>query len=85
MTLCVPCPGYSNSALAASHLLSGGDLSLRDLALHLETESWPLFSHLEAAVRKGTVPWTQALKEEAGVKQVQSTGEYRGEGVPSVN
>ncbi|XP_004582184.2 probable bifunctional dTTP/UTP pyrophosphatase/methyltransferase protein [Ochotona princeps] len=61
--------GYSNSALAAAHLLSGGELSLHDLALHLEAESWPLFSHLEAAVRKGTVPWTQSLKEEAVVKQ----------------
>lgn len=47
-------PVYENADLAARFLLSGAPLSLQGYILHCDDTVWPLFSHLESAVREGT-------------------------------
>ncbi|XP_070693881.1 probable bifunctional dTTP/UTP pyrophosphatase/methyltransferase protein isoform X2 [Pempheris klunzingeri] len=46
-------PVYENTGLAARFLLSDAPLSLRGYIQHCTDTVWPLFSHLESAVREG--------------------------------
>lgn len=47
-------PVYKNSDLAKRFLLSHAPFSLRGYIQHCNNTVWPLFSHLESAVREGT-------------------------------
>ncbi|KAK2840058.1 hypothetical protein Q5P01_013798 [Channa striata] len=47
-------PVYENSDLAARFLRSSAPLSLHGYIQHCNKTVWPLFSHLESAVREGT-------------------------------
>ncbi|XP_067370924.1 probable bifunctional dTTP/UTP pyrophosphatase/methyltransferase protein isoform X1 [Channa argus] len=51
-----PCqkPVYENTDLATRFLLSDAPLSLHGYIQHCNNTVWPLFSHLESAVREGT-------------------------------
>nr|XP_020668690.1 N-acetylserotonin O-methyltransferase-like protein [Pogona vitticeps] len=46
--------GYSNSELANLYLVSKSEYSLHDYVLHCSERMWPLFTHLETAVKEGT-------------------------------
>uniref|UniRef100_A0ACB8FJF1 Uncharacterized protein n=1 Tax=Sphaerodactylus townsendi TaxID=933632 RepID=A0ACB8FJF1_9SAUR len=46
--------GYSNSDLANLYLVSDCEFSLHDFILHCDDRIWPLFTHLELAVKEGT-------------------------------
>ncbi|XP_044073424.1 probable bifunctional dTTP/UTP pyrophosphatase/methyltransferase protein isoform X1 [Siniperca chuatsi] len=47
-------PEYENTALATQFLLSDAPFSLQGYIKHCNDTVWPLFSHLENAVRQGT-------------------------------
>lgn len=47
-------PAYENTGLASSFLLSDAPFSLHGYIQHCNATVWPLFSHLESAVREGT-------------------------------
>uniref|UniRef100_H3BYB2 Acetylserotonin O-methyltransferase-like n=1 Tax=Tetraodon nigroviridis TaxID=99883 RepID=H3BYB2_TETNG len=57
--------GYVNAALAQRFLLSGAPRSLRGYVQHCDQLLWPLFSHLEAAVREGTNQHEKAFGRKA--------------------
>ncbi|XP_077199465.1 putative bifunctional dTTP/UTP pyrophosphatase/methyltransferase protein isoform X2 [Paroedura picta] len=46
--------GYSNSDLASLYLVSDSESSLHDFVLHCNDRLWPLYTHLELAVKEGT-------------------------------
>ncbi|XP_053165575.1 probable bifunctional dTTP/UTP pyrophosphatase/methyltransferase protein isoform X2 [Hemicordylus capensis] len=46
--------GYSNADLANLYLISDGEYSLHDYVLHCNDHIWPLYTHLEVAVKEGT-------------------------------
>ncbi|XP_055009186.1 probable bifunctional dTTP/UTP pyrophosphatase/methyltransferase protein isoform X1 [Boleophthalmus pectinirostris] len=58
-------PLYKNSTLAAQFLGSDSPFSLHSYILHTDNMVWPLFSHLENAVREGTNQHEQAFSKEA--------------------
>ncbi|KAJ7319652.1 hypothetical protein JRQ81_019163 [Phrynocephalus forsythii] len=45
--------GYSNSELTNLYLVSNSEYSLHDYVLHCNERLWPLYTHLEAAVKEG--------------------------------
>lgn len=47
-------PVYENTDLAARFLRTDAPLSLRGYIQHCNNTIWPLFSHLDSAVREGT-------------------------------
>lgn len=47
-------PVYKNTDLATCFLLSDASYSLQGYIQHCSDTVWPLFSHLESAVREGT-------------------------------
>lgn len=47
-------PVYKNTSLSKRFLLSDTAFSLRGYIQHCDKTVWPLFSHLEDAVREGT-------------------------------
>ncbi|KAF7253325.1 putative bifunctional dTTP/UTP pyrophosphatase/methyltransferase protein [Varanus komodoensis] len=46
--------GYSNAELTNLYLVSNSEYSLHDYILHCNEHMWPLYTHLEAAVKDGT-------------------------------
>ncbi|XP_055086797.1 probable bifunctional dTTP/UTP pyrophosphatase/methyltransferase protein isoform X1 [Periophthalmus magnuspinnatus] len=58
-------PVYKNSTLAAQFLGSDSPFSLHSYILHTDNVVWPLFSHLENAVRDGTNQHEQAFGKKA--------------------
>ncbi|XP_028846883.1 putative bifunctional dTTP/UTP pyrophosphatase/methyltransferase protein isoform X1 [Denticeps clupeoides] len=52
---------YSNTEQASRYLVSESPLSLRSYILHCNDTVWPLFTHLEAAVREGTNQYERAF------------------------
>ncbi|XP_060089885.1 probable bifunctional dTTP/UTP pyrophosphatase/methyltransferase protein isoform X2 [Heteronotia binoei] len=46
--------GYSNADLANLYLVSDSESSLHDFVLHCNDRLWPLYTHLELAVKEGT-------------------------------
>uniref|UniRef100_A0A3B4AFN0 Acetylserotonin O-methyltransferase n=1 Tax=Periophthalmus magnuspinnatus TaxID=409849 RepID=A0A3B4AFN0_9GOBI len=56
---------YKNSTLAAQFLGSDSPFSLHSYILHTDNVVWPLFSHLENAVRDGTNQHEQAFGKKA--------------------
>ncbi|KAK7882350.1 hypothetical protein WMY93_028524 [Mugilogobius chulae] len=58
-------PVYKNSTLAAQFLGSDSPFSLHSYILHSDNVVWPLFSHLENAVREGTNQHEQAFGKKA--------------------
>lgn len=73
--------GYVNAALAQRFLLSGAPRSLRGYVQHCDQLIWPLFSHLEAAVREGTNQHEKAFGRKANdlfqVTQIASENERK--------
>lgn len=47
-------PVYKNTDMAKRFLLSDAPFSLHGYIQHCNNTVWPLFSHLESAVREGT-------------------------------
>uniref|UniRef100_A0AAV2K0H7 G-protein coupled receptors family 1 profile domain-containing protein n=1 Tax=Knipowitschia caucasica TaxID=637954 RepID=A0AAV2K0H7_KNICA len=58
-------PVYKNSPLAAQFLGTESPFSLHSYILHTDCMVWPLFSHLENAVREGTNQHEQAFGKKA--------------------
>lgn len=58
-------PVFKNSTLAAQFLGSDSPLSLHGYILHTDNAVWPLFSHLENAVREGTNQHEHAFGKKA--------------------
>uniref|UniRef100_A0A8C6WHJ6 Acetylserotonin O-methyltransferase-like n=1 Tax=Neogobius melanostomus TaxID=47308 RepID=A0A8C6WHJ6_9GOBI len=58
-------PVYKNSTLAAQFLGSDSPFSLHGYIMHTDNAVWPLFSHLENAVREGTNQHEQAFGKKA--------------------
>ncbi|XP_072300981.1 probable bifunctional dTTP/UTP pyrophosphatase/methyltransferase protein [Eucyclogobius newberryi] len=58
-------PVYKNSTLAAQFLGSDSPFSLHSYILHTDNVVWPLFSHLENAVREGINQHEQAFGKKA--------------------
>lgn len=58
-------PVYKNSTMAAQFLGSDSPFSLQGYILHTDNVVWPLFSHLENAVREGTNQHEQAFGKKA--------------------
>nr|XP_046260426.1 probable bifunctional dTTP/UTP pyrophosphatase/methyltransferase protein isoform X1 [Scatophagus argus] len=54
-------PVYENAGLAMRFLLSDTPFSLQGYIQHCDNTVWPLFSHLESAVREGTNQHEKAL------------------------
>lgn len=54
-------PMYENSDLARRFLRSDAPLSLQGYIQHCNELVWPLFSHLESAVREGTNQYEKAF------------------------
>ncbi|XP_020848575.1 LOW QUALITY PROTEIN: putative bifunctional dTTP/UTP pyrophosphatase/methyltransferase protein [Phascolarctos cinereus] len=46
--------GYSNTELADKYLVSDSEYSLHGYIMHANDHVWPLFTHLESAVKEGT-------------------------------
>ncbi|XP_072470609.1 probable bifunctional dTTP/UTP pyrophosphatase/methyltransferase protein isoform X2 [Notamacropus eugenii] len=46
--------GYSNTELADKYLVSNSEYSLHGYIMHADDHVWPLFTHLESAVKEGT-------------------------------
>ncbi|CAI5772187.1 bifunctional dTTP UTP pyrophosphatase methyltransferase [Podarcis lilfordi] len=46
--------GYSNTDMANLYLASDGECSLHDYVLYCNDHTWPLYKHLELAVKEGT-------------------------------
>ncbi|KAH0624666.1 hypothetical protein JD844_032346 [Phrynosoma platyrhinos] len=46
--------GYSNTELTNLYLVSSSEYSLHDYVLHCNERMWPLYTHLELAVKEGT-------------------------------
>ncbi|XP_021267379.1 N-acetylserotonin O-methyltransferase-like protein isoform X2 [Numida meleagris] len=46
--------GYSNTDLANTYLASDGEYSLHGYIIHCNDHLWPLFTHLESAVKEGS-------------------------------
>ncbi|XP_027715289.1 N-acetylserotonin O-methyltransferase-like protein isoform X3 [Vombatus ursinus] len=46
--------GYSNTGLAEKYLVSDSEYSLHGYIMHANDHVWPLFTHLESAVKEGT-------------------------------
>ncbi|XP_061482998.1 probable bifunctional dTTP/UTP pyrophosphatase/methyltransferase protein [Rhineura floridana] len=46
--------GYSNADLTNLYLVSDGEYSLHDYVLYCNDHMWPLYTHLELAVKEGT-------------------------------
>lgn len=80
--------GYSNTELAAWHLVSSGGHSLHGLILHSDQRTWDLFSHLERTLREerhGGAPGDQ--QEQPGDQVVSAEtpptqGQGRGQWAP---
>lgn len=70
-----------NAALAHRFLLSEAPHSLRGYIQHCDQSVWPLFSHLECAVREGTNQHEKAFGREANdlfqVTQIASENERK--------
>lgn len=65
--------GYRNSDLAALHLLSDGEFSLRGFIELNDGHTWTAFTHLESVVREGSSRDHQAVGDRAeGLLQVLS-------------
>lgn len=56
-------PVYENTDLASRFLLSDAPFSLRGYIQHCNDTVWPLFSHLESAVREGANQRDKAFGE----------------------
>uniref|UniRef100_A0A8C8RVR2 Acetylserotonin O-methyltransferase like n=1 Tax=Pelusios castaneus TaxID=367368 RepID=A0A8C8RVR2_9SAUR len=56
--------GYSNTDLANKYLVSDGEYSLHGYIIHSNDRLWHLFTHLEAAVKEGTMQTHQAFGKE---------------------
>lgn len=56
---------YTNAALAQRFLLSDAPLSLGGYIQHCDQTVWPLFTHLEGAVRDGTHQHEKAFGKKA--------------------
>ncbi|XP_063069686.1 probable bifunctional dTTP/UTP pyrophosphatase/methyltransferase protein isoform X2 [Engraulis encrasicolus] len=52
---------YSNTEEASRFLVAGGPLSLHGYVLHCNELVWPLFTHLESAVREGANQYERAF------------------------
>lgn len=70
-----------NAALAHRFLLSEAQHSLRGYIQHCDQSVWPLFSHLECAVRGGTNQHEKAFGRKANdlfqVTQIASENERK--------
>lgn len=70
-----------NAALARRFLLSEAPHSLRGYIQHCDQSVWPLFSHLECAVREGTHQHEKAFcrkgKDLFQVTQIASENERK--------
>ncbi|XP_053243280.1 probable bifunctional dTTP/UTP pyrophosphatase/methyltransferase protein isoform X2 [Podarcis raffonei] len=56
--------GYSNTDMANLYLASDGECSLHDYVLYCNDHTWPLYKHLELAVKEGT-PLNQIFEKKA--------------------
>ncbi|XP_074848442.1 putative bifunctional dTTP/UTP pyrophosphatase/methyltransferase protein isoform X2 [Carettochelys insculpta] len=56
--------GYSNTNLANTFLVSDGDSSLHGYLIHCNDRLWHIFTHLEAAVKEGTIQTHRAFGKE---------------------
>lgn len=70
-----------NAALAQRFLLSEAPHSLRGYIQHCDQSVWPLFSHLDSAVREGTNQHDKAFGRKANdlfqVTQIASENERK--------
>uniref|UniRef100_A0A7N4NLQ4 Acetylserotonin O-methyltransferase like n=1 Tax=Sarcophilus harrisii TaxID=9305 RepID=A0A7N4NLQ4_SARHA len=57
--------GYSNTELADKYLVSDSENSLHGYIMHANDHVWPLFTHLESAVREGTNQNHRAFEKKA--------------------
>lgn len=57
---------YKNTEQARQFLVSDSPLSLHAYMLHCDDMIWPLFTHLESAVREGTNQHERALGKKSG-------------------
>lgn len=63
---------YRNTEQAKQYLVSDSPLSLHAYILHCNDMFWPLFNHLESAVREGTNQHEKAFgKKSENVFQVE--------------
>ncbi|KAM4794781.1 putative bifunctional dTTP/UTP pyrophosphatase/methyltransferase protein isoform 1-T2 [Rhinophrynus dorsalis] len=56
--------GYSNTELASTYLASDGEFSVHGYIVHTNDHLWPLFTHLESAVKEGTIQRHRILEKE---------------------
>uniref|UniRef100_V9KKS0 N-acetylserotonin O-methyltransferase-like protein n=1 Tax=Callorhinchus milii TaxID=7868 RepID=V9KKS0_CALMI len=52
---------YNNTTLAKMHLVTGGEYSLQGYISHSNNLIWPLFAHLDSAVKEGTNQYLRAF------------------------
>lgn len=73
LILCTsPVSVYRNTEQAKQYLVSDSPLSLHAYILHCNDMLWPLFNHLESAVREGTNQHEKAFgKKSENVFQVE--------------
>nr|XP_008105348.1 PREDICTED: N-acetylserotonin O-methyltransferase-like protein [Anolis carolinensis] len=64
--------GYSNTELTNLYLVSSSEYSFHDYVLHCNDRLWPLYTHLELAVKEGT-PQNHLAFEKKGDDLFQST------------
>jgi acetylserotonin O-methyltransferase len=58
---------YENEPVASTYLCRNGDLSLTGYILYSNDVLFPLWTHLEDAIREGTPRWTQAFGNEGSI------------------
>jgi acetylserotonin N-methyltransferase len=60
-------PSYANQAIASTYLCRNNDGSLAGYILYSDQVLFPLWTHLEDAIREGTPRWAQAFGIEGGI------------------